>query len=172
MTAKVFQIGGTDITWLSSTGSEVLTLTSLGAGAGRQGAQHDFGDITTAREMLFDWHAFVQFGATPVLDETVDIYWKGFAAQSSTRGMNDDGTGDAALSAEDKLKNLIYLGSIIVDEAAVDIEMTAFNKGDPIWIPHRYGMPVFFNNTADVLTATALEHGFTLTPITPQAQAT
>lgn len=171
MTAKVYQIGEPDITWLDSGGSAVLTCTSLAAGAGRQGARHDLGDITTARAHLFDWVFFMQFATAPVVDENVDIYWKGFH-QAGVHAMNDDGTGDAALSAEDKLKNLIYLGSLIVDEASLTPEFAAFAKGDPIWIPHRYGMPVIWNNTADAFSATASEHGFILTPVVPQAQAT
>ena len=170
MTAKVYQIGESDITWLDSGGSAVLTLTSLGAGAGRQGARFDFGAIGTARAHLFDWVFFMQFATEPVVDENIDIYWKGYH-QAGSHAMNDDGTGDAALSAEDKLKGLIYLGTLIVDEANVTPEFTAFNKGDPIWIPNRYGMPVIWNNTVDAFSATAAEHGFILTPIVPQAQA-
>ncbi len=171
MTAKVYQIGESDITWLNTGGSELLTLTSLGAGAGRQGARHDFGVITTARAHLFDWWFFMQFGTAPVVDEVIDIYWKGFH-QGGSHAMNDDGTGDIAVSAEDKLKNLIWLGALIVDEASLTPEFSTGNHGDPIWIPHRYGMPVIWNSTADAFSATAAEHGFILTPIIPQAQAT
>ncbi len=170
-TAKVFQIGAADITWLSSGGSALLTLTSLGAGAGRQGARYDFGAITTAREHLFDWVFFMKFATAPVVDEVVDIYWKGYH-QAGVHAMNDDGNSDAAVSAEDKLTNLIYLGSLVVDEASLTPEFAAFAKGDPIWIPHRYGMPVIWNATADAFSSTAADHGFILTPIVPQAQAT
>lgn len=170
MTAKVFQIGAADITWLDTGGSELLTLTSLGVGAGRQGARHDFGVITTAREHLFDWWFFMQFATAPVVNEVVDIYWKGYH-QAGVHSMNDDGNGDAALSAEDKLKNLIYLGSLVVDEVSATPEFAASNKGDPVWLPHRYGMPVIWNATADAFSATAAEHGFILTPTVPQAQA-
>ena len=171
MTAKVYQIGESDITWLNTGGSELLTLTSLGAAAGRQGARHDFGAITIARAHMFDWWFFMQFATAPVVNEVIDIYWKGFH-QGGSHAMNDDGTGDIAVSAEDKLRNLIYLGSLIVDEASVTPEFSTGNHGDPIWIPHRYGMPVIWNNTADAFSSTAAEHGFILTPIIPQAQAT
>ncbi len=171
MTSEVHQIGKSDITWLNTGGSALLTLTSLGAGAGRQGARFDFGVITDAREHLFDWVFFMQFATAPVVDENIDIYWKGYH-QAGSHAMNDDGDSDAALSAEDKLKGLIHLGPLIVDEASATPEFTAFNKGDPIWIPHRYGMPVIWNNTADAFSSTASEHGFILTPIIPQAQDT
>ncbi len=171
MTAKAFQIGLSDITWLDSGGSAVMTLTSLGAGAGRQGARHDFGVITDARAHLFDWVFFMQFATAPVVDEVIDVYWKGYH-QAGSHAMNDDGDGDAALSAEDKLKGLKYLGSLIVDEASLTPEFTAFSDGDPLWIPHRYGMPVIWNASADAFSSTAAEHGFILTPVVPQAQAT
>ncbi len=171
MTAKSYQIGETDITWLDTGGAAVVTLTSLGAGAGRQGAQYDFGAITTARAFLFDWWFFMQFATTPVFDEKIDIYWKGFH-QGGSHAMNDDGTADAALSAEEKLKNLIHLGSLVVDEESSTPEFSKGNDGDPIWIPHRYGMPVIWNDTADAFSSTAAEHGFILTPIAPQAQDT
>lgn len=170
MTAKVYQIGESDITWLDSSGSAVLTLTSLAALAGRQGARHDFGAIGTARAHLFDWVFFMKFATPPVVDENIDIYWKGYH-QAGVHAMNDDGDGDAALSHEDKLKNLIWLGALIVDEASLTPEFTAFNQGDPVWLPHRYGMPVIWNNTADAFSSTAAEHGFILTPTVLQAQA-
>ncbi|KKN04067.1 hypothetical protein LCGC14_1101340 [marine sediment metagenome] len=171
MTAKAYQIGESDITWLDTGGSAVLTLTSLAAGAGRQGARYDLGAITTARAHLFDWWFFMQFATAPVVGETIDIYWKGYH-QSGSHAMNDDGNSDAAVSAEDKLKNLWYLDSLVVDEANVTPEFATAQQGDPIWIPHRYGMPVIWNRTANAFSATAAEHGFILTPVIPQAQAT
>ena len=171
MTAKAYQIGETDITWLDTGGSAVLTLTSLGIGAGRQGARFDLGAITTARAHLFDWWFFMQFNTAPVVNEVIEIYWKGYH-QAGVHAMNDDGDADAAVSAEDKLKNLWPLGSLVVDEASVTPEFATSNPGPPIWIPHRYGMPVIWNATANVFSSTAAEHGFILTPVIPQAQAT
>lgn len=171
MTSRTFQIGASDITWLASGGTNLLTLTNLGADAGRQGARHDFGAIGTAREHLFSWWFFMQFATNPVVDETVDIYWKAYS-QDGLHALNDDGDTDAAVSAEDKLKNLIYLGSLVVDEASSTPEFATGNHGDPIWLPHRYGMPVIWNATADAFSATAAEHGFILTPTVPRAEDT
>ena len=54
----------------------------------------------------------------------MDIYLK--TAPDGANYDNDDGDGsDIAVSAEDKLKNLLYLGSIIVDQAAADVKMQA-----------------------------------------------
>lgn len=86
--------------------------------------------------------------------------------------MNDDGTGNSAVSAEDKLKNLQWLGALVVDEASSTPEFAIGNVGPPIWLPQRYGCPVVWNRTADGFSATGADHGFILTPVVPQAQAT
>jgi len=154
----------TPIAWLNTGGSELLTLTSVAAANGRQGALHDFG--TAARSPEFAWRAWIKFATTPVVGERVKIYWK---TSDGTSPDNDDGTGDIALSAEDKLKNLLYLGSIVVDEASTT---PLFAKSGDVYLPHRYGAPVFFNDTADALSSTATDHGFSLTPVPIQGQAT
>lgn len=154
----------TAITFKDSGGTVVFTPTSLATVSGRQSAQHDFG--TAARAYQFNWRAYVQFATTPVLGEVINVYLK---TSDGTHPDNDDGTSDAAVSAEDKLSNLDYIGSITVDEAAGDIEMVASGT---VNITHRYVQVVFWNATIDSLTATASEHGFILEPIVAQGQAT
>ena len=163
-TSKAYLLPETTITWLNVGGSELLTLTSVAAGAGRQGALHDFGTVARAPE--FAWRAWIKFSTAPVVGERVKVYWK---TSDGTSPDNDDGTGDIALSAEDKLKNLMFLGSIVVDEAST---APLFVASSDVYLPHRYGSPVFFNDTADALSATATDHGFSLTPVPIQGQAT
>ena len=163
-TSKAYILPEAAITWKNTGGSELLTLTSVAAGAGRQGALHDFG--TSARSPDFAWRAWVKFATAPVVGERVKIYWK---TSDGTSPDNDDGTGDIALSAEDKLKNLMYLGAIVVDEAST---APVFVRSNEVYLPHRWGCPVFFNDTADALSATAADHGFSLTPVPVQGQAT
>jgi len=169
MTAKVYQIGETDVTWLNTGGSELLTLTSLGAGAGRQGALHDFGAMTTARAQDFLWRFFMQFATAPVVGEIIEVYWK---SSDGTHPDNDDGTGDIAVSAIDKLRNLTFLGALTVDEASATPEFAIGNGNGSIQLPHRHGSPVIWNASADAFSSTAAEHGFILTPVPLQAQAT
>ena len=83
----------TAVTFRSSTGTVVHTLTSLATLAGRQSAQHDFG--TSARAFMFNWRAWCKFTTTPVVGETVDWYYKS-GLTTSTILDNDDGTGDIA----------------------------------------------------------------------------
>ena len=162
MANKIYQHDETAITWLASAGTNVLTLTSVAAGAGRQGAHDDFG--TAARSKVYAWRAWVKFATTPVVGEVVYIYWK---SSDGTHHDNDDGTGDIAVSAEDKLLNLKLIGRIIVDEASTTPEFVGSGE---IMVPHRYGAPVFWNATADALSGTAGDHGFSLTPIPPEVQ--
>lgn len=169
MTAKAYQIGETDITWLNTGGSELLTLTSLAAGAGRQGALHDFGAMTTARAQDFIWRFFMQFATAPVVGEVIELYWK---SSDGTHPDNDDGTGDIAVSAIDKLKNLTLLGAMQVDEASATPEFVASSPDHVIQLPNRHGCPVIWNASADAFSGTAAEHGFILTPVPLQAQAT
>lgn len=162
MANLVYSLPETAISWRDSGGDELLTLTSVASGAGRQGAEHDYG--AAAKSRLYDWRAFVQMATTPVVDEIIRIYMK---TGDGTHYDNDDGVGDIAVSAEDKLKNLVQIGSIVIDEATADLEFSASGK---IVLDSRYVMPVFWNATADALTATAAEHGFDLVPVPDQIQ--
>jgi len=154
----------TPITFLASGGTVVHTLTSLATLSGRQSAGHDFG--ASARAYIFEWRAWVKMATTPVVSETIDWYYK---TNDATHYDNDDGTGDAALSAADKLKNLHYIGSITIDEASSTPE---FSASGVISIYQRYIQIVAYNSTADALSATAGDHGFELTPLSIQGQAT
>lgn len=145
----------------------IFEVDGLASGAGQQSAQHDFG--VAARSALFEWRAFVQFATAPVLGETVDIYLKtaGSSASATAHPDNDDGTGDAAVSAEDKLRNLHFIGSIVVDEAVANIEMVASGI---VEIRARAVQVVFWNATADALTTDVNENGFMLTPVPDEVQ--
>jgi len=153
----VHQNEGTIITWQDSSGTLVITSQNLAAGAGRQGAVHDFG--VGARSPRFAWRWGQEFETPPVVDEFLRIYAK---TSDGTDPDNDDGTGDAAVSAENKLKNLTQIGKLIVDEAAADVQMAASGF---ILLPHRYFQPVIWNATADNLQNTANINVFSLTPV-------
>lgn len=161
MANNVYQALETAVTWLASGGTELFTPTSLGAAAGRQGAHHDF--TTAAVGRRFGWRAWLKPGGTRVVAEFIDIYLK---TSDGTRHDNDDGTGDIAVSSSDKLRNLQYLGTIFIDENAA-VEMVAHGE---IFLPHRYAAPIFWNSTANTLSATAADYGFSMTPCVDQVQ--
>lgn len=166
MANKIYQVGETDITWLASGGTELLTLTSLGVNAGRQGALHDFGAMATARAQEYIWRFFMQFNVAPVVDDIINIYWK---SSDGTHPDNDDGTGDIVVSHINKLKNLRPIGRMIVDEASATPEFVA-SISAPIRISPQHGAPVIWNGTATVFSTTPADHGFILTPVPLEAQ--
>lgn len=161
MANKVNQVIETAITWLASGGTAVLTLTSLAAGAGRQGAFHDLG--ATARSPRYTWRFWMKFASAPAVGEVIEIYLK-TADASNAHPDNDDGTGDAAVSAEDKLRNLMLLGTLVIDEASSTPEFAV--GGGPVEIAQQCVAPVIWNRSAgDAFSGTAGDHGFSLSPV-------
>lgn len=146
---------------------EAFEVHNLASGAGRQSDYYDRGIGATSA--LYEWCGFVQFATTPVLNEIVDIYLKpmGSSASATAHPANDDGTGEGAVSAADKLKNLYYIGSIVVDEAAANVEMVA--RGT-VYLTCRAFQVVFWNATADALTNDDDENGFFMTPVPDEIQ--
>jgi len=140
---------------------------NLASGAGRQSAPCDLGEGAVAA--LYEWRAFVQFATTPVLKEVVNIYLKtqGSSASATAHPDNDDGTAEGAVSAIAKLDNLQWIGCIVVDEAAENVEMVASGE---VFITARAFNVVFWNATADALTNDVDENGFMLSPVPMEIQ--
>lgn len=151
------------ITWRSTGGTELFTPTSLLTVAGRQGALHDF--TVAARSDWFHWRAFLKPGATRVLKEQIRIYIK---TSDGTHPDNDDGVGDIAVSTINKLDNLHHIGTLVIDEDAA-VEMV---KSGDFRLGARWAGPVFWNATANTLSATAADFGFDMTPTPLEIQAT
>ncbi len=162
MASKAYIARETPTVWSDTTGDLALGLNNLGAGAGRVGARLDQGTGSTAGD--FSWRFTCQFNVAPTVGETVDLYL------STSDGTEEDGqigTADAALTAENKLKNLHYIGSLVVDVNTVDFDFTASGV---TFIPTRYVSPVIFNNTAVALQNSDDTGEFTLTPIPFEGQ--
>ena len=98
-----------------------------------------------------------------MVGQSVDIYL------STSDGTDEDGnigTSDAAGST-DKLNNLIYVGSVVVDTTATntDIISSGFVKIDA-----NYCSVVIHNNTADALHSSTSAQHISLTPVPDQIQ--
>lgn len=161
MANKIYTLQETAVTWLSTGGTELLTPTSLATLSGRQGAHHDFTAGSVGRR--FAWRAWLKPGATRVVGEVVEIYFK---TSDGTRHDNDDGTGDIAVSAKDKLRNVTLIGVLQIDENAA-VEMVTSGI---VELLHRYGAPIFWNATANTLSATAGDFGYSMTPCVDEIQ--
>ena len=171
MANLIYQNSGTTLWFVPAAAAQAedyaFEMHNIAAGAGRQSAAWDRG--VAATPAIYEWCAFVQFATAPVLGETVDFYLKpmGSDASATAHPANDDGTGSAAVSAEDKLRNLQWIGSITVDEAAQDIEMVARGV---VYLTARGYNVVMWNSTADALTNDVDENGFYMTPIPDEIQ--
>lgn len=171
MANLIYQNPETTIWFVPATATQAedaaFEIHNLASGAGRQSAQYDRG--VGATPAWYEFCAFVQFADTPVVGETVDVYLKpaGTSASATAHPANDDGTSEGAVSAEDKTKNLQWICSLVVDEAAADVEMVARGV---VFISARAFQVVFWNSTADALTNDDDENGFFLTPIPDEVQ--
>lgn len=162
MANLIYQLDETATTWLNTGGDLAMNLKNLAAGTGRQGAVKDFG--ASARASKFIWRFWCKFATAPVVDEVIGIYKK---TGDGTSYDNDDGTGDIAVSAENKLKNLTLLKSVFVDEAST---LAVIGASGIITIRERYFIPVVWNDTADNFVNTDSLSGFSLTPVPDQIQ--
>ena len=146
----------------------VFEIDGLGADAGHQSAHWD--RTVAAIPEVYHWRAFVQFATDPVEGDVVEVYLKtsGDSVSATAHPDNDDGTGDLGVSEISKLKNLHFLGSIVVDEGtAANTEMVASGF---VRIAARGINVVFWNNVADALTTDENESGFSLTPVPLEIQ--
>lgn len=166
MASKIYQVRETTLFFVPAAAAQAETqifeLDSLGAGAGVQSAIHDLAE--TARAGWYEWRAFLQFATTPVLDENVAFAIKtaGSSLASTTHPDNDDGTTAGAVSAVEKFEVLHQIGSVVVDEAAANIEMVASGL---VWIAARSIQIAAWNYSVDALTTDVDENGFFLSPV-------
>ncbi len=152
---------GTPIVWADETdyggGAEVggtrtldLDLTDLLFTAARQGVKADLGATRAARYAIT---LAVEFKAadTPESGETVDLYWgpsgsttAGVANQGGLVGTDAAYTGTAGDSLADSLKQLMFLGSVVLTADTAGVPQRQTFVFSP---PTRFGQPVVHNNT-------------------------
>ena len=176
---------GTPIVWADETdyagGSQVggtrthdLDLTDLLFTAARQGVKADLG-ATRAPEYAITLSVEFKTGEAPESGETVDLYWgpsgsdtDGVANQGGLDGTDAAYTGTAGDSLADSLKQLDYIGSIMLTADAVGVPQR------DTWIytpPTRYGQPVVVNSTdaEDFNDADAQEMYIRMVPLIPNS---
>ena len=149
--------GGDDVAW---------TTESVGDNAGRQSATHSFAAAARADRFLLEF--WTQFQATPVVGDILRLYIKEYGNEGTAdHPTNDDGAGDIAVSAEDKLLNLKLVQILVVDEAAANVEMGIKVE---ISILVRHFALVFWNAAGAAITTDAAETKARLTPMPPELQ--
>ena len=165
MANAIYEKTGSSVVFGSEVTDDVDWSTeAIANGAGRQSAQWDRGADGTARPGWYRYRFYTQAQATPTLGATCRLYLK---TSDGTHADNDDGTGDAAVSAEDKLRNLDILQPAIVDEAAANIEYSATGI---VHITARYVQAVLWNAMGSAVTNDAAETKLVLTETFPEVQ--
>lgn len=162
MANLLYHVRETPIVFKSTGGDAVFTLTSLGTGAGRQSARFDRG--TTAKPDRYIWRARTKAAVAPVVGNVVNLY---LGTSDGTDADGELATGDAALPALDRRRNLQWIGSIVCDEAS---NTRFFTRSGLIEICERWIQPVWVNDLGQALSSTAADHYFTLTPAPPELQ--
>lgn len=166
MASKLYVVAETDVIYGSEVGDDVaLSSESISNNAGRQSALHDLGARTTASSDRWRYRGYTQSQATPTVGNVLQWYLK---TSDGTHPDNDDGTGDAAVSAEDKLKNLDLIDVCVVDQAAANIEYVC--RGVLYDVNERHIGVVMWNEMGATTTSDAAETKFVLTPMPMELQ--
>lgn len=165
MANKVLAIAETAVVFGSEVGDDVAWSTeNISNNAGRQSAHYNRGTLGTARAVRHKYRFYSQFQATPTVGNPLWLYEK---TSDGTHHDNDDGTGDVAVSAEDKLRNLTPLRPIVVDEAAADVEMVSHGITYLYW---QYVAYVLWNEAGSAITNDGAETKLVLTPMPDEIQ--
>ena len=165
MPSDIYIDHGATIVFGSEVGDDVAWSTeSIANGAGRQATLYDLGADGTARPGRYRYRFHTQAQATPTVGNLCQVYAK---TSDGSHPDNDDGASDAAVSAEDKLKNLQVMMPAIVDQAAANIEYVSRGW---LMLEHRWFAPVLWNAMGSAITADAAETKLHLTPVYDQVQ--
>lgn len=151
------------LTFKTSGGSSVLTLTSLASGAGRISARHDRG--ATAQPWLYKVKVETKWATATVVNESLRVH---FIYSDGTDQHNGLGSTDAAVSDENDTIGSPFVNCVIYD-TGLNSASGFFYPGN-IFIPSRYFSVLVWNATADGLSATAGDHEISLIPYYDQAQ--
>ena len=153
---------GTPITFGGEAAADVaFSVEGILTVAGRQSATKDLGAVTAINN-TYRIDGVTQWQATPAVGDELRLFIKMQVEEGST-WTNDDGTGDIALSALDKTRNLYYVGAITCDEAAANIA-TAKDFGIHEISVQNIAL-VVYNASGASIHATDTSTIFTLTPI-------
>lgn len=135
-------------------------------GAGRVSVQIDLG--AAPRAAIFEWSCEIVSQATPTQGGSYNLYKVGAPDDDSTQIQGDVGASDAALGDIDQLRNLTFVGSVVVEEADTS-KMVAEGT---FMHTQRYLSLVIQNESGATINATDSNFIFKLTARAWQGQAT
>ena len=165
MTSKAYVLEETAILVNGEVSADVaLSAEGVADAAGRVSAVQDWG--AGPRAFMYDWVCEVQWQATPTQYGTLDIYLAEYDESGVPPG--DIGTSDAALGDVDQLRNLRYIGSVTVEDAATTL-MVASGSFESTKQYHQF---VVLNDGGATINATDSNFVLRVTPKAVQGQDT
>ncbi len=145
-----------------------IDLTGVAATAARQ--SNKTADLGAAWPGWWLLGAVIENETAPAAGGTVDFWWAGSPNAAAGTGNPGGATGADGVYAVAGLPQLMFLGSLVVQNLVLNIN-TAIRK---FWMPYRYGSLIVVNNTSTAFRSTAVamdETHITLTPVIPDIQA-
>lgn len=161
MANKIYIARESTTVFQESSGNVVITLLNMLTLVARVSARFDRGAGSNAG--WHEWRATFQMDTTPVLGESINLY------ASYSDGILEDGdvgTADAAVLIP-VLKNLDYIGSVLIQVATATVDQRASGR---FFIPTQFYSLVVENKTVDSLENTANVNTITVTPIPDEIQ--
>ena len=157
------------------TRTDQISLSGLADGAYRQSDKIDFGGGTSNWAPEWTVDACFEPSGAPTAGTTVE-YYVGFS-QSVTAGQDNPGKlvgadsayvgyGSASTDADEAVKQLTYIGSLV-------LTADAYPQTGPIGtigVPYRYGTLVVNNNAGVSHAADGVEASIRFTPVIPEGQ--
>jgi hypothetical protein len=152
----------TPITWAASGGTRLITLASLPTGAGQIGQQYAKGAGVQADR--YRWRFRFKLPTIATLGRGAILYLA-TAHDAATAVDGDLGQVDAAVPTRDRVRNLVTVGVVQVDEVNAS---RFFTGSGVIDIPAAYFSPVVWNDTGVAFSATATDMALSFTPVAPE----
>jgi hypothetical protein len=156
---------GTALKFNGEAGADVaFSIEGVADGAGRISAQKDWG--AAPRAYIYHVSAEVLSQATPTQYGSYDFYIAEAPSADSTQVSGDEGTSDAALGDVDSARNMKYVGSVIVENAAAEKFVGSFE-----FVSYaRYWSLVMVNNSGATTNATDSNNVVQVTPVYVEGQ--
>lgn len=156
-------VQGTPIVWKASGGDYLLTCTSVGAGAGRQGAKGDLAtNSPTAGEFAPEYNMMFQtkWATAPTVGKPLRLLVA--FSPDNTNFPGEVGASDAAFNTSAYLLQMVELRPLYAENDTNAQVYVGIMK--PL---ARYVVPVIRNDSDQALSSTAGDHILTFTPLYP-----
>lgn len=160
MASEILIKYGTTVTWKTTGGTKVITLTSMANNVGRVGEPNDFG---ATRAYRYRWRLKTKFGTGPAQGAVIRLAVA--ASDDNTTRDGNLGSSDAVASDVDVFAQCQFIGFFICDNVT-----TAQESSGEFVCAARYMSPVILNVAGQTLSGTAGDHEFSITPVVDEAQ--